>query len=219
MRGMGLQELKGIYERQGLVNYRPIHDWHGPETHSMTEKDQEEKVKSAVESRSDTGTPGKKELSPVDAVTDDAARKFVSFLGWLYFALIFKKMIKDVLIAGTITALLVVLGWRYGHWLFTNLERIVGIHPAQFLLSIGIIAAGIGAYYFKKNAQRYYGAVETAFGMTSSCVIAFTMSLPAATLAQWASLISCGYVIQRGLNNIREGTPKPNFPKNGQAVE
>jgi len=89
---------------------------------------------------------------------------------------------------------------------FATLLKIAGLHWAQAVVCALIISAGIAAYFFKQNNQRWYGMVEALFGVGALIAVASGISLSSATGAQWATMFGSAYVIARGLNNLTDAT-------------
>jgi hypothetical protein len=88
--------------------------------------------------------------------------------------------------------------------LYPKINRLIGSHATQILLGILVLCMGIGAHWFKRMNQLWYGMVEIMFGAFSGFCIAYTMYPSTAHLTQWSSLVGCAYVIARGFNNVSD---------------
>ena len=86
---------------------------------------------------------------------------------------------------------------------------------ARGLLSAGVVAAGFGAYRFKRANQAWYGRVEIAFGIASCLKVTMTNPMNHSLLVEWAALFGCAYVVARGFGNVWDGRAKSrNVPAN-----
>lgn len=87
---------------------------------------------------------------------------------------------------------------------YASLERVIGVYASRIVVSIAVIALGIGAHYFKRYSQLWYGAVEVIIGAASGISIAVGLRPNESMFSRWAALAGCVYVIARGLNNISD---------------
>jgi hypothetical protein len=103
---------------------------------------------------------------------------------------------------------LMVLSTGYLGRLFTGLVHRLGLQLAQIVVCIGIVGIGVGAHFFKKKYQFWYGVVEVCFAVATAINIAGRLSPGQQLLSQWTALAGCAYVVARGLNNIAESKAK-----------
>jgi hypothetical protein len=80
-----------------------------------------------------------------------------------------------------------------------------GLKVTQLLMGIVVIVLGVGAFFFKVNAQISYGAVEIMFAWVAGVITAHQIRPGADSSGQMATLIGAIYIVSRGLGNIKEG--------------
>jgi hypothetical protein len=97
---------------------------------------------------------------------------------------------------------------KYHPDLFASLERGIGSYASRILVSVVVILLGVGAYYFKRYSQLWYGSVEVIVGAASGISIAIGLRPNESMFSRWAALAGCVYVIARGLNNISDARIK-----------
>jgi hypothetical protein len=94
---------------------------------------------------------------------------------------------------------------QHGAKLFSYLGHLLGVRGAQIVLITVICAAGWFAHEYKRRQQIRYGMLEVLFGVVSAVSVGLSMIPGNSTLTQWVALVGSGYVIARGLNNVRDG--------------
>lgn len=94
---------------------------------------------------------------------------------------------------------------QHGAKLFTYLGKFLGIRGAQIVLIVGVCVAGWFAHEYKRRQQIRYGMLEVLFGVVSTVTVGLSMIPGNSTLTQGVALVGSGYVIARGLNNVRDG--------------
>ena len=97
--------------------------------------------------------------------------------------------------------------WTYSDEQVVFLKRMlgwVGLEEAQLAAAVIAILFGCGAHWFKRIDQQWYGVAEVLFGIAAAFESskAFTHRPP---LSAWIGLGVSAYIIERGLNNRREG--------------
>jgi hypothetical protein len=100
------------------------------------------------------------------------------------------------------------LGAVYGTRVFNYLVHTVGPYSTKVFISGLVIAAGVGAYWFKRQNAYLYGLTEVVFGSSATIAVTFRISPNQSMLAQWITLIGCAYVIARGLSNMASAQTK-----------
>ena len=93
---------------------------------------------------------------------------------------------------------------HYGHSISNQLSAQQDPRMYKIRVAILLIFFGVGAHFFKRISQWWYGSVEVIFGMASIITISWTLIGNGITLVQWASLIGAAYVVARGLNNMHD---------------
>src|SRR5579872_3732837 len=85
-----------------------------------------------------------------------------------------------------------------------RLLGLVGLEEVQLAAAVIAILLGCGAHWFKRIDQLWYGACEVLFGIAAAFESskAFTHHPP---MAAWIALGGSAYIVERGLNNRREG--------------
>jgi hypothetical protein len=94
---------------------------------------------------------------------------------------------------------------HYGPRLFSYLGQLLGVRGAQIVLIVCICGAGWFAHEYKRKQQIRYGLLEVLFGVVSTVTVGLSMIPGNSTLTQGVALVGSGYVIARGLNNVRDG--------------
>jgi hypothetical protein len=90
------------------------------------------------------------------------------------------------------------------------LIRRLGEEVFEVVVVLVVAAIGIGAYFFKKEQQKWYGIVEVIVGITTAGIVATSLRINRFDWGKWATLAGSAYVIARGLGNYREGKePQP----------
>lgn len=92
----------------------------------------------------------------------------------------------------------------YASRVFWALGRAFGVRGAEVALVVLLFGVAWLAFEFKRRQQGWYGLCEIGFGITSGATVAATMVPGSSTLPQWMALVGCGYIIVRGMTNVRE---------------
>jgi hypothetical protein len=92
----------------------------------------------------------------------------------------------------------------YGESLFKFLSDVIGLHGAQGVAAVTVIALGSLASYFKKKELLWYGTVEVFFGVVTAVKVASGLTPGEILLSQWTALVAAAYIVARGLNNISD---------------
>lgn len=100
--------------------------------------------------------------------------------------------------------------FKHGRALYVAMILALGPHIVQIGIGVIVVGFGIGAHWFRRLNQRWYGMVEVVFGAVSGFTIAFSMIPSRPAPSQWASLVGCAYVVARGLNNMSDAKAKLN---------
>ena len=85
------------------------------------------------------------------------------------------------------------------------LIRKLGEETFEVLVVLAATAIGVGAYYFKKERQKWYGIVEVIVGILTAGIVATSLRTNRYDWGKWATLAGSAYVIARGLGNYRDG--------------
>jgi hypothetical protein len=88
--------------------------------------------------------------------------------------------------------------------MFWALGSAFGVRGAEAALVVLVFGAAWLAFQFKMRQQGWYGLCEVGFGIGSAATVARTMVPGSSTLPQWMALVGCGYVMVRGMTNVRE---------------
>lgn len=85
-----------------------------------------------------------------------------------------------------------------------RLVGVVGVYYAQLVVASIIVTIGIGASYFKRWNQLWYGLVEMGFGASYAFATALKADPSHLIQSQWTTLAGCAYIVARGLNNAMD---------------
>lgn len=105
--------------------------------------------------------------------------------------------------------LLVVCGVLNAPLLIQRMQRDVGGTWFPWLMVLVVGTLGCIAHVFKRFNQRFYGATEVLFGLSTMYKLATSWTRNEALLAEWAVVVGSAYIVARGLNNWHEAAAKP----------
>ena len=108
-------------------------------------------------------------------------------------------------VMGAVLILAIAAVPRYGPKLFVYAGRVLGVRGAEILIIVIIFGAAWLAHEYKRKQQIRYGLLEVAFGILAVTNVALGMIPGSSTLSQGVALVASGYIIARGLNNVRDG--------------
>jgi hypothetical protein len=74
--------------------------------------------------------------------------------------------------------------------------------PAQLLVSLLLLAIGIGLFWLREKRRIVYGLMETCFAIVP---VHQAVGVAIGNREQWAIVVTALYVLVRGLDNIKTG--------------
>jgi hypothetical protein len=114
---------------------------------------------------------------------------------------------RDAIVGFAVNGIAIVIVFAlliYGESAFDRLSGEIGVHAAQGLAAIGVVAVGSLAAYFKKKRLLWFGTVEVFFGAATAVKVASGLTPGQIILSQWTALLGAAYIVARGLDNISD---------------
>jgi hypothetical protein len=130
---------------------------------------------------------------------------------WLIFG-VSSVLLLAAFVAGDLVVALLPFFTRVFAWAMSTF----GLQVTQLIIVV-VVVLGVGAFFFKSNAQISYGSVELLFAWIAGIITARQMRPGTDWSGQLATLIGAVYIVSRGLGNIKEGIIKRNKAKNAKS--